>query len=283
MKMNTTPYRIDVPKKFCFPDKLLYPPGNEPDQEYYIYQTYHGEEGISRIYLPIMFTAYLKFHNYGNNNRAIKELQDYVNTLDKSLKYWAVCQYDDGTLIDWTGIDIIIFASGCKGTYQISLSCQPHTFDFSNVKRDILCSFVGRITHPIRKEIMKLNGVEGFYISEQHHTPYHYHNIMARSHFVIASRGYGASCFKIFEAIQNGAIPIYVSDEFLIPHDEPFKEYGMLMNVNNIDKGIPFYVKNMPPSEKNKKIKMLSNIYEKIYSFEGNKKYIIQTLLNEVE
>jgi hypothetical protein len=46
-----------------------------------------------------------------------------------------------------------------------------------------------------------------------------YCNVLARSVFALCPRGYGKSSFRIAEAIHYGAVPVYVSDEFVFPYN----------------------------------------------------------------
>lgn len=200
-----------VPVEFRTPDTLFYPSDNSPDFECWFSQNLSGLDYFTeRIYLPIFFTAYFKRYGYGKDERAIARLQDFVDTLPCDDRYFCVVQYDDGTLIDWKGKDVKIFAMSGKpdGSIPIPLVCQPHRFSFPKNK-DISLSFIGRTTDPSRETIVKWGkGRDGCYITDAHHPMELYCSILARSEFVLCPRGYGNSSFRIAEAYQYGAMPI---------------------------------------------------------------------------
>lgn len=275
--MTTNKKIADVPWEFQQLDRYPYPENNSPDFEFWFMKNVKEDEIGDRVYLPILFTSYWKLNKYGEDKKAIDRLQKFIDSLDRSKKYFCLVQYDHGCLIDWKDLDVFIFGSGCRGDAQFSLSGQPHKFDFSGVEKDILCSFVGRITHPIREKIMGLKGLDGYYISDKHHNFYEYQRIMARSKFVITPRGVGFSCFKIAEAIQNLAIPIYASDEenWLIPHGGNFS-YGILVSGSAV-LAIPSIVNKLQDVLHNMQVG-LPDIYKYFYSFQGNKDRILEKL-----
>jgi hypothetical protein len=55
---------------------------------------------------------------------------------------------------------------------------------------------------------------------------------MARSIFALCPRGYGKSSFRIMEAIHFGAIPVYISDEFVTPYHSPFNSFCIQVGVD---------------------------------------------------
>lgn len=200
-----------VPVEFRTPDTLFYPSDNSPDFECWFSQNLSGLDYFTeRIYLPIFFTAYFKRYGYGKDERAVARLQDFVDTLPCDDRYFCVVQYDDGTLIDWKGKDVKIFAMSGKpeGSIPIPLVCQPHRFKFGGEK-DILISFVGRITDVSREVILDWGHErKNIYITDRHHSLEEYCKILHRSKYVLCPRGYGSSSFRISEAAQYGSIPI---------------------------------------------------------------------------
>jgi len=108
----------------------------------------------NRTYLPIFWTSYYVNHNYGNDRRKIEELQSFIDSLDKSKKYFTLVQYDDGILNDLSKIDCKVFGmGGGHWNYPLPLICQPHPYSFTT-HRDIFCNFMGSLTHPIRKNLL---------------------------------------------------------------------------------------------------------------------------------
>jgi len=72
-------------------------------------------------------------------------------------------------------------------------------------------SFVGSITHPIRKELQDMYGSIFTFTKSLD-----WKKIIEQSEFSLCPRGYGATSFRLYEAIQLGSIPIYVWDEDLM-------------------------------------------------------------------
>jgi hypothetical protein len=127
-----------------------------------------------------------------------------------------IVQHDDCVLFNLHGADVKIFGMGCKGDVQLPLVCQPHKYEFKETNRSIFASFIGSITHPIRKKMVdELQGKDGYFISTELTSLHTYCYIMSQSKYALCPRGYGKTSFRIQEALQYGAIPIYISDEFL--------------------------------------------------------------------
>lgn len=186
--------------------------------------TAHELAGRTRTYLPILWTAYWCNNGYGKREKHKRMLQRYVDSLPRNKAYFSICQYDDGPMVDFKDLDIKIFGmSGGRIDYPIPLLCQPHKYEFPGIKKDIFCSFVGGDTHPIRRELVKeFEGKPDCYVTLKKHSLEDYCRILARSVFALCPRGYGASSFRIQEALHYGAIPVYVSDKFILPYNELF-------------------------------------------------------------
>lgn len=268
-----------VPFIFRKEDIHPYPADNIPSGEYWFSQKIKDEDiKGDRIYLPVSWTAFYKQANYGNNKDLLKVLQNFLNTLDTSKKYFTIIGWDDGILNDISHLDIKVFSmAGGRKDYGLPLICQPHAIKFNN-KKDIFCSFVGRITNPIRQEIVNAyTGKEGYYVSTKAHALPDYCRILSRSIFTLAIRGYSATSFRIMEAIEYGSIPVYVSDLFYEPHGIDFNTYGVKINSSDY-KDIDKVLRSINKEEIEAKQKMLPEIFERLYSFEGNRKLILENL-----
>lgn len=225
---TTKTFRSDkihpVPVQFRQKHPFPYPPSNMHEFERWFHDTLKPEEITGdRIYLPIFWTSYWLKNGYGLKLRERQTLQAFINSLDRNKKFFSICQYDDGPLVDFKDLDIKIFGmSGGRIDYPIPLLCQPHKFQFLGIKKDIFCSFVGSDTHPIRRALIKeFEGKPDCYVTMKKHSLEDYCKILARSVFSLCPRGYGKSSFRISESIQYKAIPLYVSDEFINPYNEP--------------------------------------------------------------
>ena len=47
-----------------------------------------------------------------------------------------------------------------------------------------------------------------------------FEDLSARSKFVLCPRGYSATSYRMYEAFQYGAVPVYISDEFILPWED---------------------------------------------------------------
>lgn len=206
---------------FMAPDKYIYPPFNKDIFEDYFIRNYEHKEG-RRIYIPIAWSSFQRRAAYGKDKGMISHLQKWINKLPRNEKYFTVVTWDDGPLVNFTDLDIKIFAaSGPKIDYPIPLLCNNKPYQLKNIAKDIEISFVGAITHPIREKIVrKFQNKKGFYISTRPHQAIDYCKIMARSKYVLCPRGYGQTSFRICESIQYGAIPVYISDDYVIPYND---------------------------------------------------------------
>lgn len=221
-----------------------YPPDNTHPFERWYMDGYTDADERERLYLPIQWTALYCNNNYGACNKTKLHIQSFLDTLDRHKKYYTIVQYDDGILNNISHLDIRVIAmSGPRIDYPIPLLSMPHQFEFDS-KKDIFASFVGRITHPIRYTMVsQLKDKAGYYISTKAHSLHDYCEILARSKYALCPRGYGQSSFRIQESIQYGAVPVYISDEFVMPYDLHTFPFGIPIKYNT-DTDIGFYLKS---------------------------------------
>lgn len=266
-----------VPQQFRPHIRHAYPPDNDLIFEEWFYQNFKGSVG--RTYLPIFWTAYYVNHGYGRDKKAISELQTFLNKLDKSKKYFTICQYDDGILNEIRHLDIKVFGmSGSPIDYPLPLLCKPHKVQFGIIK-DLTANFIGRVTHPVRTKMLSvIKHNREFYISEKTHHLQDYCRIIARSVFTLCPRGYGQTSFRILEALQYGSIPVYISDSHILPHNIPFYTYGVQVKESEIE-NIFEILKSISPVEIKNKQKAIKEVYEKYFTYEGCREVIFRNLI----
>jgi hypothetical protein len=265
--------------KYCLADKSPYPPGNSIDFEYWASQNMPDINGYE--YLGITWTNYFKEANFGKDKYKNADMQYLLDLkLDKNKRYYTCVQNDDGITWDVSKLNLLVFGmSGVRQDFNIPLVCQPHQYRFATEK-DIPVSFVGNKTHPIRKKVLSLSGKD-WYIQSGHHNIKSYCEIMARSKYVLCPRGYGKNSFRIAEALQYGAIPIYISDEFVMPYTDkegreygtPFESYGIKIHENQLDSIYDVISQHKPLN-----LHDLTWIHHTDYSYEGVKYKIIKYL-----
>jgi hypothetical protein len=260
-----------------------YPADNAITFERWYMENWNVKDECERIYLPIQWTALYCNNGYGNQ-AILHTIQKFIDALDTAKKYYTIVQYDDGILNDISKLDIKVIACSVPGDFNIPLLCTPHKFNFtpSAFKKDIYATFIGSLTHPIRARIIdELEFKDGYYVTTKHHDLREYCKIMARSKYVLCPRGYGLSSFRIQEAIQMNAIPVYISDEFIFPYDKvsliqaiEFKE----LEVRQISEIIS---SEIDPRYESLKEYYSSSEIKNLYTYAGCKNEILNYLRNE--
>jgi len=276
-----------VPDIFKVLTNVEYPPHNKMVfEEYFMnhFSTWDMSKGVY-TYLPIMWTNFYISRKYGNAD--MSDLQEFLDGLDKNKTYFTIIQYDDGILQNIDDLDILIFGAGGGGVktrsernlgMPIPLICNPTPNINKDKKRDILCSFVGTFNekYTIREKLKKLSfpflikgrvGYDSFV------------DIMEKSVFSLCPRGYGATSFRICEALQHGSIPVYVYDTPWIPcqWEFNFNDIGILIHESDIP-NILKIIKGKTKEDIKRYLKNGESVYEEYFSFRG----CAQTIINRL-
>lgn len=268
---------IQVPEQFAQPHPFEYPEHNAIIFEDWFFRTWTPEDARERIYLPILWTSYYCTNEYGRKRREMHELQAFVSGLDRSKKYYTIVQYDNGILTNLRNLDVKIFAmSGPKIDYPLPLLTSPHPWELDE-KRSILASFMGGQTHPIRKMMYRwFHNRSGFVFTFKRVNCYDYCVTLARSVFTLCPRGFGQTSFRMAEALQYGSIPVYISDEHIIPHRANF-DYGLLIRPHEL-RGLETRLRTMPEGMIKELQDKGKEAYKNLFSYEGSKKRILECL-----
>jgi hypothetical protein len=278
---------IYVPEKFQPKHPFRYPEDNFIEFERWYYENRDmGPEDRDmgpedRQYLPILWTAYYCRHKFGQHKPAMVDLQKFLNGLDRSKKYYTIVQYDNGILSNLGDLDIMVFSmSGGRTDYPLPLISQPHQFSVNQyIERCFIANFVGAYTHPIRKQIInRLPFGSKYYLSTEKHSLSAYCAIIKSSTFTLCPRGFGPTSFRIQEALQYGSIPVYISDEFIIPHNTPFDEYGVLIEAKDAHR-VHEILSAIPEEDIRRRQKAIPGIYHKYFTYEGNKEAIQKAVI----
>ncbi len=243
----------------------VYPPHNELIFEEWFAEKYsRGACRTNRWLLPVFFTSYWVNNNYGNDLVAKQEMQEYIDGLDRNKKWFCITQYDDSVLVDFKDLDVLRFEMSKPNGVTLPLLCQPHPFKFKGGKK-WFANFVGSKTHPIRESAMQLKDSEGYYISFEPHNIETYCRIIHESMFTLCYRGYGSNSFRLAEAVQYGSIPVYISDEFILPSWMNFEEFGVLIKAEDAGR-IDEILQAIPIETIIEKQDRLSEAYENYFS-----------------
>jgi len=273
---------VTTEEKFRPRGILIYPPKNNVIFEEFFYDKFINKKiNSDRIYLPIFWTNYYISKNYGRGD--LSELQIFLNSLDRTKKYFTIVQYDDSILNNIDDLDILIFCQGGWGKYKnksyiIPLNCQG---DIVESNKEIFASFIGRKTHHIRNYIFdNFKNNSNFYLSDS--IDYNkFKDVMSKSIFSLCPRGYGLTSFRICESLQSGSIPVYIYDQDFIPLKEQFNfsDIGILIHEEDIS-NIDNILSSKTKYNIDKYVENGRNIYREYFSYEGCYKTIINILNN---
>jgi hypothetical protein len=107
-------------------------------------------------------------------------------------------------------------------------------------ERLLLFSFLGRDSHPVRKELLACKFDRADVIIEQTAGYNHwarderaeqfqrrYAEVSASSKFIICPRGAGVSSMRLFEAMELGCVPVIVSDDWVPPSGPRWEDFSI--------------------------------------------------------
>ena len=226
----------------------------------------------------------------GKHYENIQEQLDSI--LTSNGKYFTVSQFDDGPFEKFPDDTLIFSAGGNRegdNIIPIPLICSSIPKELiSNKEKTIFASFVGsRNTHPIRMDMCKhLSGKEGYVISAGNwstEVPMNnfkrFLDITCSSKFGLAPRGYGRSSFRLYEILQLGTVPVYISDVHYLPWTDEldWNDFCVPINEDEIE-DIDAILKSIDDVEYNILLQNGRMIYEKYFSLEGIFKNIIKRI-----
>ena len=206
----------------------------------------------SRLLIPVYWTAVFNhkvsdgLHEGSENNLLRKRLFQKLESLDPNKSYFTVSTHDDAP----QGIfpkDTMHFYAG--GNAEVE-NCHPIPLIASGFKvvedlqKMVFCSFVGSTTNPIRNHCLStLHDKPGYVIKAFHWQPNVtedqtalFYNLTSQSRFTLCPRGYGATSYRLYEAMQLGSIPVYVSDKHLLPWSDElnWEEFCVIIKPQDI-------------------------------------------------
>ena len=243
------------------------------------------QNDIERIYIPILWTPYYIERNMAGKIHIPDEepLQSNLNSMDPNKKYFVVSQHDDAP-IHRLPENTLVFSGGGNydgpNTIPIPLVCSkiPNHLIPDIEERDILVSFIGSDTHPVRRRaIDSINGNDRVVVKSRgwnNNVPMNdltqFLTITVRSEFCLCPRGYGKSSFRLYECMQMGTIPVYVSDEHYLPWSDEldWNEFCVLVTQEEIP-DIYNRLNSMTEETKNQMRNKLEEVYDKYFSLSG--------------
>jgi len=212
-------------------------------------------------YLPVYWTNNYHAQAKATGRCELQPVQDamqLLTELDPDKRYFTVVQCDDGAYelniaqMHNHSRNVLVFGAGGVGDISIPLLCDPHPVQPER-ERDILASFCGAIecggpqfapgTAPhsswnkdgpgaLCRRMMRdvCRHMPDVVIEEgSSNNTERFRELMSRSRYALCPRGYGATSFRLYEALQFGAVPIYISDQHWWPNiaEQSFLEYAV--------------------------------------------------------
>ncbi len=254
-----------------------YPPYHSgPYLEEYFYQSYKGSD---KNYLDCFWTnLYCNMDYVGT----YFDIQSELDVLDQDQAYFTIVQHDLGVKEKLPKNTTIFSAGGLqKGSniVPIPLICSeiPSSY-IKETDKQILASFVGSMTHPIRLRmyeslkpyddcaILMKNWMN--VVAEELFTTFI--NASLASKFVLCPRGFGSTSFRLYETFQLGAVPVYISDDHYLPWvDElDWKEFCVLIRENQIS-DIHRILSSISDEDYNNMLSKGQEVYQKYFTLDG--------------
>ena len=270
-----------------------YPPYHTGEYlEEYFFKRWN-EENIQtdRQYIDVFWT-----NNFCNSMFAGKQYENVQEQLDNTLssegKYFTVSQFDDGPFEKFPEDTLIFSAGGNRegdNIIPIPLICSYIPKELiPNKEKTILASFVGsRDTHPIRMDMCNhLSGKKGYEISAGNWSTEvpmenfkRFLDITCSSKFGLAPRGYGKSSFRMYEILQLGTVPVYISDVHYLPWTDEldWNDFCVPVNEDEIE-DIDDILKSIDDSEYNRLLENGRKVYEDYFTLEGMFENIVKRI-----
>ena len=232
-----------------------------------IYDWYMQQRPKCRsVYLPLFWMAIWRVaHRYPDD--AVSELavgiSNIYNSLNSQIHYHTVASevHCNNQSFPPLPPNVHVYGPGYNYGEDEGITCheipllpffQKVTF---NRKRDIFCSYFITGEYRCRKELNRfLYGREGschddFVVSFR--VPFLiYCELLSRSVFVLTPRGTNIAVYRLYEAIQYGAIPVYISDKYSLPYSDEvdWNRLAVLIHPNDIAK-IPAVLRRISPEQ----------------------------------
>lgn len=205
----------------------------------------HRKRRDGRQYIDVFWTNIYSNRSFAGIHNV--DVQSELDKLDPNGRYFTVCQNDDGVL-ERLPKDTLKFCAGGNNvddaTIPIPLLASPISGIDLTREKDLLASFVGSNTHPLRVEMHKtLRGRQGFSVQMKNWSlelpdasAKQFMELSSRSKFMLAPRGYGRTSFRLYEAFQFNCIPVYISDSLYLPYAEVinWNDYAILITPEQI-------------------------------------------------
>ena len=256
---------IKISEEFLTPSEngRAYPPQNKELHtiEYLFYEHLMNNNNYeSKLsYLPVQWESVIDNESF--DTKSLNSLLDDLDKKDK--KIFTLSRLTGGPKVNIN--NCIIFTTG--GIFNTpkknNLSYVPLPLlasnyeDIPKVEKEYLASYIGRNTHPIRVDLdKKFRRDNKFFIKNLDSMDSHfdlinqqsYIEVISKSYFSLCPRGFGPTSFRLYESIELGSVPVYISDDFLLPFSNFFTKSTIAFCAVKMSVEELFWTLNMIPS-----------------------------------
>lgn len=279
-------------EKYVFESQItpypFYHVGDYLEQTFFKFYLNHLKEfeKTGWVFIPVTWTDLYLTHSH-----LLNELQKDLNTLDPSKKYFTVSQHDNAPSQVFPHNTVHFSAGGnIDNTICIPLICSaiPEPEKYTKTK-DIFCSFVGSVTqnvpgfghiaHRVRMSMLETLVDNPSYVLKPKHWSHDikserqnlFLNLTGRSKFALAPRGYGATSFRLYEALQLEAIPIYIYDiKKHLPYEKEvdWNKLAIVLHYKEISK-LNSILQSISEEEISERKKYIQEVYSKYFTLES--------------
>jgi hypothetical protein len=274
---------IKVPSVFQPTNRIKYPSHNDMTLEEFCFSRLFKDAVNIKSkysYLPILWTTYYSRNNFGHDDKANKLLWDYVASIKES--WFTISQYDDGIQLNTIPGKSLSMSAGGIGDIALPLCSFPRNENPQRLPEKYLASFVGNLnTFKWRNEFSdELKNIEGFkIINSSMGKDECFEEVMLSSRFALCPRGYGRTSFRLYEAMQMGTIPIYISDVHWLPFKDilNWDDFSITIPMDMIQY-IPAILNNFSEETIKRMSEKCKQVWKEYFSYEGCIKQIIRIL-----
>jgi hypothetical protein len=251
--------------------------------EDFFYSFYQANlDSFSRTLIPVKWTAAYNMHI---------DVQNFIDSFCSGNHgpYFTISQHDDAVRERLPENTISFCAGGNSGGVPIPLVCSrlPAFSMPPDTCRDFLFSFVGSCTHDIRYRLYsKFKGRDGFYMKgwngagTQEDFKFFF-NTSIRSKYMLCPRGYGPTSYRLYESMQLGCVPVYITDKEWLPYNENsiWDDLCIRVSEDEVD-SIEEVLLSIPESRRVEMVAYGRWAYDNIFSMENLPKMILKYLQN---
>jgi hypothetical protein len=260
-----------------------YPPYHQGEflEEYFFKYWRLIRDRFKQKYIDVFWTNI--FSNTESVGEVYPDIQRILDhELDPNGTYFTICQFDDGPLERLPQLTTI-FSSGCNRRHgnvvPIPLICSPIPKNSTpNNDKTQFASFIGSLTHPIRDELITIFAGNKKYrfscgswtsrVSDK--SLQLFLDVTASSRFTLCPRGYGRASFRLYEAMQLGSVPVYISDHHVLPWAEEldWEEFCVIVDAAKVP-DIDRILTRITDKKYERMRKRAKEIYPAYFSLEG--------------